>query len=167
MFYNYTNEDFIITWDKFPYTFKSGMTYNGVAVSDDSEHSVRLTESVCDVFAHHLATKVLNDPKLSANRDEKGDLIKDRAEKQMLTYNVTSVEALKKRAVTTPDTFVDIPVSVNELTLMAQDASAEVIEAVEAAIEEVSVAVDAPAPKKRGRPRKEDASPSPEAEFNV
>ena len=162
MFYNYTNEDFQVTWDKNIYLFKAGQVYQGLAIAKDGISNVPLTDAVCETFAKHLAYKVLNAPSLNENFriNDKGEQVPLDLQ-QMRTYNITSVEALTQRAMNGPDTAVEIPKSLDGLPLM-EGVEAPVVEAVEEPEEPV-----VEEPKKRGRPRKEEASPSPEAEFNV
>lgn len=162
MFYNYTNEDFHITWDSFPYLFKAGEIYDGVAISEDKVHSVTLNDVVSEIFARHLANKVMDTPSLNMNfrKNSEGHIVPNDSEQRM-TYNVTNMEILVKRGITPPSVDVSIPVSVGALPLMAGESPVTLeqpVEASEAPLVEV--------PKKRGRPKKvESASPSPDAEF--
>jgi hypothetical protein len=158
MFYNYTNEDFEVKWDNKPYIFKAGEVRTGVAISTNNEDSVPLNETVSRVFAHHLAAKVMNSPSLDINftvnsKGEDVSTFKD----QMSKVNFTNMEKLIERAVKGPEEAVELPSFTKDLPLM-EKSEEEAIEPEEPKAE---------APKKRGRKPKEEASPSPEAEFDV
>jgi hypothetical protein len=140
MFYNFTTEDFKTTWDEQPYTFKSGQVYEKLAIASDGVHNVELTETVCRVFAHHLANKVLNTPSLDVNFtvDKANNAIPtDLA--QMRVHNLTNLEKLIERAMTAPDIEVVLPEALSELPLVS------------GVPEEVEVVVPKKSP---GRPKK-------------
>lgn len=170
MFYNFTNKDFKTTWDKFPYTFRAGQVHERLAIADDGIHNVELTETVCRVFAHHLAHEVLNTPGLDANfrTNERGEEVGTLRD-QMRVHNMGNVELLIQRAITAPEVVVDLPRSISALPLLkeVEDAHEELRKevAVEVAAEAVAPVI---APKnKGGRPRKVVASPSEGAQFPV
>ncbi len=168
MFYNYTNEDFHATWGGQPYTFKAGQVYKGLAIADDGIKNVELTEAVCSVWAHHLAHNVLNAPSLNANYrlNKEGIEVSNELEARKV-HNIGNVDILKQLAMSGPDTEIAIPKSLEVLPLMS-DAPEEERVAEEAEVVAKPVEEPVVAPKKKaGRPRKEEASPSPEAEFNV
>lgn len=134
MFYNYTTEDFQITWNGHPYTFKAGQVYDKLAIADDGIKNVELTPGVCETFAHHLATKVLNAPELNVNftYDKEGNAHANDV-KQMRTYNYPNLLQLKERALTPPSADVNISELIKNLPLMGGKAEE---------------------PKKVGRPKK-------------
>lgn len=157
MFYNYTNEDFECTWGGIPYLFEAGKVYDGVAIAKDKSHSVQLTEVVCRVFAHHLATKVFDTPSITQNfkKNSKDETVPTFSE-QFAKLNLPNMELMIRRALTPPSTEVKLPDFTAELPLMRDTVAPAIAE----------YPVEAPK-KKPGRPAKikEEASPSPEAEF--
>jgi len=161
MFYNGTNERFDITWDKFPYSFEAGSVNDGVAISTDNMHSVQLTPTVCEIFARHLATKVLNDPSINKNfrTDDEGKIIPN-LDAQRLTYNMSNMDVLVKRFTTGPLENVDIPESISGLELLKGKDSVEEVKAVVAEAPVVEK-------KKMGRPPLKKSEASPEAVFDI
>lgn len=157
LFYNYTNEDFQITWDKHPYTFKSGQVYERLAIANDGIKNVELTDTVCRVLAHHLAHKVLNAPSLDVNfiTDKNGNEV-DNEKAQRKVHNINNVELLIQRGLNLPDVDLDLPKTITSLPLMADDSKP--VEAKEA--------VEKPKAK-IGRPKKVENSPSENAEFAI
>lgn len=109
VFYNGTTEDFHTTWDGIPYTFKANTEYTKIAIADNGEDSVKLTDAVCTVLAHHLATKVFNTPSLDANfrRNKEGETV-GTFDRQERVYHYANLEALKTRFTTSPDVHVDL-----------------------------------------------------------
>lgn len=116
MFYNFTTEDFHITWDGKPYTFKAGEVYEKLAIANDGISNVQLTDTVCSVFARHLANKVLDTPEANKNFtfDGAGNPISNDIA-QMRISNINNVEALMQRATTPPIIDVPLPTIVEEI----------------------------------------------------
>lgn len=167
IFYNYTNEDFHITWGSKPYTFAAGSVSSGLQISNNGIDNIVLTRPICEVFAHHLAHKVLNTPSLDMNfRVDKEGNEKATDVEQRRVHNFGNQKKLIERALAAPNEGVEIPKSIKELPLMGGEAAESL--PVPEPIEESPVREPiAEQPKKRapGRPKKEIASPSPEAEF--
>ncbi len=165
LFYNYTKEDFKTTWDKHAYTFKAGQVYVRLAIADDGVKNVELTDTVCRVFSHHLAHKVLNTPSLDINFviNEKGHRESNDLN-QMQINNFNNVELLIQRGLSLPGESVSLPSGLSSLPLMQSEAVSEVPAEVKETIEE---AVEEKPKAKIGRPKKAENSPSENAEFAI
>lgn len=129
VFYNGTTADFHITWDKIPYTFVAGRVYEKIAIADNGEDSVKLTDAVCMTFAHHLAMSVFNTPELDANyrRNKEGEYV-GTFDRQERVYNLANLDALKARFTTPPtvhvqlsDLLTDLPAFTGEKAEVAED----------------------------------------------
>lgn len=171
MFYNFTNEDFKITWDKQPYTFRAGQVYERLAIADDGIRNVELTDTVCRTFAHHLAHKILNTPTLDANfrTNDKGEEVGTMRD-QMRVHNIGNVEMLIQRALTAPEVDVALPRGIEKLPLIKDVVDAREELKKEGPVPKVAAPVskvEAPIKNKVGRPRKVEASPSEGAKFAV
>lgn len=171
MFYNFTNREFTARWDKNSYTFKPFQICEGnkMLVSDDGAHSVLLTDAVAQVFAHHLATDVLNNPILDTNFEinDKGEQVPQDI-KQQGTYNNASIDAMKRIALNGPSVSADMPKALEVFLKKAGVVEADEAEVVSNPIvESTAKAIEPPAaPKRRGRPKK-TASPSENVEFAI
>lgn len=172
MFYNFTNVDFKTTWDKHPYTFRAGQVHERLAIADDGIHNVELTETVCRVFAHHLAHKILNAPSLDANfrTNDKGEEVGTLRD-QMRVHNIGNVEILIQRALNAPDVDIELPRSISNLPLVKEvvEARSDVEEVIapDLSVPPEEVALPEVPKKKMGRPRKVEASPSEGVKFAV
>lgn len=159
VFYNGTNEDFAVTWNKFPYLFRAGQVYSKLAIADDGVNNVPLTDASCRVFAHHLAHKVLNTPSLDMNfRTNKEGIEVSNEKEARRVHNIGNLEILIQRFTTEPEKDVEIPTVLSSLPLF-EEKSAESEDA-DVALE--PVAVEEAPKKKMGRPPK---AKSEESEF--
>jgi len=169
MFYNYTNEPFVAKWGGFSYTIPAGEVRENMVVSDDKVNSVLMTDVVARVWGHHLANKVLNHPSLTQNfeRGADGKINRDKPllDNQMMINHSGNVDLLVAQSMSMPGTAETLPEQLEELPLLkaAVESEPKVSEP------EAPEVVEEPVEKKRspGRPKKEEASPSPEAEFDV
>lgn len=154
LFYNYSTQKFTHTWGGVPYSFEPGSVSSGVIISDDGQNSLTLNNVLAEFFAKHLADFVMNTPAMNINFDKDGR----GTDGFPMKYNITNLEMLKQRALNAPDVVMPLPAFSSELPI------ASVTPVVEPVIE--TVIEEAPK-KKMGRPPKvkEEASPSPEAEF--
>lgn len=165
MFYNYTNEPFVAKWGGASFTIPAGEYRENMTVSDDKQSSVMVNNVVARIWGHHLAHKVLNSPSLTQNFDRdangKTDFTKPMYSKQAMVNHPANVDLLIEHAMSLPGKAAELSEQLAELPLLQVDEEkpGEVTEEV----------VSEPVAKKRspGRPKKEEASPSPEAEFEV
>lgn len=77
IFYNYSNEKFTWTWDGRPYSFEPGVIVRDFLTSPDGTGQVVMTRGMAEMFAIHLADKVMNNLGIDPGRlEKKSELVK-------------------------------------------------------------------------------------------